>query len=199
MNYLAHIFLSGNNRKRQIGNYIGDAVKGSTYNNYPPDIREGILLHRAIDSYTDEHPLVHETVKLLRPYFGRYSGALLDIYFDHLLASNFDEYSPIPLKTYTRCFYWNMIRHRSYLPDRFRRFMWHFIFTNRLCKYATKAGIAEALRIMEDLGRMKVSADEAMRYLNAHEDDLLAVFRTFFVDLMTFVRTRQAECDASSH
>ena len=56
MNYLAHIFLSGSNRKVQLGNFVGDAVKGSSYKNYPPDIAKGIQLHRAIDDYTDRHP-----------------------------------------------------------------------------------------------------------------------------------------------
>lgn len=60
MNYLAHIFLSGSNRKVQLGNFVGDAVKGSSYKNYPPDIAKGIQLHRAIDDYTDRHPAVCE-------------------------------------------------------------------------------------------------------------------------------------------
>ena len=57
MNYLAHIFLSGDNRKIQIGNFVGDAVKGHAYNKFSPDFRKGILLHRAIDDYTDHHPI----------------------------------------------------------------------------------------------------------------------------------------------
>ena len=75
MNYLAHIFLSGSNRKVQLGNFVGDAVKGSSYKNYPPDIAKGIQLHRAIDDYTDRHPAVCEVVHRLQPEFGRYSGS----------------------------------------------------------------------------------------------------------------------------
>ena len=71
MNYLAHIFLSGSNRKVQLGNFVGDAVKGSSYKNYLPDIAKGIQLHRAIDDYTDHHPAVCEVVHRLQPEFGR--------------------------------------------------------------------------------------------------------------------------------
>ena len=71
MNYLAHIFLSGPNRKVQLGNFVGDAVKGSSYKNYPSDIAKGIQLHRAIDDYTDHHPAVCEVVHRLQPEFGR--------------------------------------------------------------------------------------------------------------------------------
>ena len=71
MNYLAHIFLSGDNRKIQIGNFVGDAVKGHAYKKFSPDFRKGILLHRAIDDYTDHHPLVREAIELSRGEFGR--------------------------------------------------------------------------------------------------------------------------------
>ncbi len=98
MNYLAHIFLSGSNRKVQLGNFVGDAVKGSSYKNYPPDIAKGIQLHRAIDDYTDHHPAVCEVVHRLQPEFGRYSGVLLDIYFDYLLAYCFESFSGVFLE-----------------------------------------------------------------------------------------------------
>ena len=60
MNYLAHIYLSGKNRQIQIGNFVGDAVKGKAYNSYPDFFRKGILLHRLIDSFADTHPAVKE-------------------------------------------------------------------------------------------------------------------------------------------
>lgn len=186
MNYLAHIFLSGADREAQLGNFFADAVKGSSYTNYPQAIANGILLHRAIDSYTDTHPAVRETIQSLRPHFGRYSGALLDIYFDYLLASHFDEYSDIPLKCYARGFYLTLIRNRRFLPDRFKRFMWHFILTNRLCKYATTQGVRDSLEIMVRVHRITLSVPEAIAYLEAHEEELLSVFRLFFPELQTY-------------
>ena len=131
MNYLAHIFLSGSNRKVQLGNFVGDAVKGSSYKNYPPDIAKGIQLHRAIDDYTDRHPAVCEVVHRLQPEFGRYSGVLLDIYFDYLLASRFESFSGVSLRRYTRTFYLSLLINYRYLPLRFKRFIWHFKAQNR--------------------------------------------------------------------
>ncbi|HCT94182.1 MAG: hypothetical protein A2X19_09000 [Bacteroidetes bacterium GWE2_39_28] len=74
MNYLAHIFLSRGNRQLQVGNFIGDFVKGKSHENYPPEIQQGILLHREIDRFTDSRPSFLETVEMLRPVFNRYSG-----------------------------------------------------------------------------------------------------------------------------
>lgn len=186
MNYLAHIFLSGADKKKQLGNFFADAVKGSSYNNYPTAIRDGILLHRAIDDFTDNHPAVKATIQQMRPYFGRYSAVLLDIYFDYLLASRFDLFSDIPLKRYARGFYFTQIRYRRYLPDRFKRFMWHFILTNRLYKYASREGIKEALEIMVSVHRITISPSEAIDYLQEHETELWNVFRPFFTELQEF-------------
>lgn len=187
MNYLAHIFLSGKDRKIQLGNFVGDAVKGTSYKDYPAAIREGILLHRAMDEFTDNHPAVKAAVQSLKPHFGRYSAVLLDIYFDYLLASRFDHFSNVSLKRFARGFYWAMILHRRYLPGRFRRFMWHFISTDRLSKYATQEGIHRSIEIMVLVGRIRISLEqEAIEYLSEHENELWAVFLPFFTELQTF-------------
>lgn len=186
MNYLAHIFLSGSDRRMQIGNFIGDAVKGNSYNGYPDAIRNGILLHRAIDSYTDNHPRVKEAIKELKPSFGRYSGIVLDMYFDYLLGSHFPEFSGIPLKRFTRRFYRALIHNRRRLPLRIRRFMWHFIFTGRLGRYATKQGLHESLEIMIRYKFMDISADRAILYLSENEEKLLDTFRLFMAEIMAY-------------
>jgi len=88
LNYLAHIYFSDSCRQVAVGNFIGDFVKGRGYKSYPSGIRKGILLHREIDHFTDNHPVFQETVALLRPSFGRYSGIMADMYYDYLLASD---------------------------------------------------------------------------------------------------------------
>ncbi len=188
MNYLAHIFLSGDNGRRQVGNFIGDAVKGGSFDGYPQAMADGIRLHRAIDAFTDSHPAVREAVGMLKPHFGRYSAALLDIYFDYLLASRFSEFSRIPLRRFAGRFYRAMICHRRHLPVRIRRFMWHFILTGRLGKYASLEGIRESLDIMARYGRMDISADRAVEYLAVHEGELWVLFRPFFGELQAFCR-----------
>ena len=159
MNYLAHIFLSGSNRKVQLGNFVGDAVKGSSYKNYPPDIAKGIQLHRAIDDYTDHHPAVCEVVHRLQPEFGRYSGVLLDIYFDYLLASRFESFSGVSLRRYTRTFYLSLLINYRYLPVRFKRFIWHFILTDIEICMLTGDGERTASSVAGSLGIMRFVAD----------------------------------------
>ena len=163
MNYLAHIFLSGSNRKVQLGNFVGDAVKGSSYKNYPPDIAKGIQLHRAIDDYTDHHPAVCEVVHRLQPEFGRYSGVLLDIYFDYLLASRFESFSGVSLRRYTRTSIFPsssitaIFRYGSNVSSGI------FILTDRLRKYATLNGIRESFEHHGGISSYYISVDKAIR------------------------------------
>lgn len=191
MNYLAHIFLSGSDRQVQLGNFIGDAVKGSAYKDYPQAVANGILLHRSIDAYTDNHPAVKAVIRSLKPHFGRYSAIITDIYFDYLLASRFAEFSDITLKRYSRHFYFTIIRYYSILPGRFRRFMWHFIGTNRLYKYSTKSGIRRSLEIMIRVHSLEFSADDAILYLSGHEEELWNIFLPFFRELEVRCKTER--------
>jgi acyl carrier protein phosphodiesterase len=94
MNHLAHCFLSGNDPDCLFGNFIGDYVKGNDWQQFPPAIQEGLLLHRRIDAFTDSHASVHACTKLLRPHAGRVSGPVCDILFDHLLTLHWERFSP---------------------------------------------------------------------------------------------------------
>ena len=123
MNYLAHIFLSGNDRCIQIGNFIGDGVKGDGYKQYPRKFQQGILLHREIDAFSDRHPLVREAVGIGRETFGRYSAVVNDILFDYFLASRFQDYAGLPLKRFSRRFYTALAWNYRHLPERFQGFI----------------------------------------------------------------------------
>ena len=57
MNYLGHLALSGENEDVLFGNFIADAVKGNSYHKFNNSIQKGILLHRFIDHFTDNHPI----------------------------------------------------------------------------------------------------------------------------------------------
>ena len=183
MNYLAHIFLSGNDRKVQIGNFVGDAVKGKTYENYPPGMREGILLHRMIDDYTDHHPLVREVVEMLRGDFRRYAGVLTDIYFDHLLARNFRHYTGSSLRLIALGFYGALVLNYYYLPERIKGFLWHFILTNRLVCYASLSGIRRSLEIMVEYKNLGIDPEQAILFFERNQERLQDLFDRFWPDI----------------
>ena len=65
---------------------ISDFVKGKTKYDYPESIQKGIHLHRLIDEFTDTHPVTAKAKSYFRPQYRLYSGAFIDIVYDHFLA-----------------------------------------------------------------------------------------------------------------
>ena len=183
MNYLAHIFLSGNDRCIQIGNFIGDGVKGDGYKQYPRKFQQGILLHREIDAFSDRHPLVREAVGIGRETFGRYSAVVNDILFDYFLASRFQDYAGLPLKRFSRRFYTALAWNYRHLPERFQGFIWHFILTDRLCRYASLTGIQQSLEIMTRYRGLQIDHAQTPLFMQEHGERLQKIFREFFPEL----------------
>ena len=87
MNFLAHLYLSGNDEPLMVGNFIADHIRGYDWKAFPQQIQNGILLHRFIDEYTDNHPIVEQSKALMRNTFHKYTPVISDIYFDHFFCS----------------------------------------------------------------------------------------------------------------
>jgi acyl carrier protein phosphodiesterase len=187
LNYLAHIYLSGSSLSVQVGNFIGDFVKGKQMDTYPSKMRQGMVMHRKIDHFTDQHPVVKGLVALLRPEFGRYSAIVADMYFDYFLAKNFKVITGgCSLTLFVYRFYMGALLRYGLLPERVRGFIFHFVGTNRLGKYAHADGLQDSLEIM---ARYKVSAldpHKIVQYLKANEMALKRYFDDFFPDLQKY-------------
>ena len=148
MNFLAHIYLSGNSDEIRVGNFIGDYVKGRNYEKYPRLVRKGIIIHRAIDSFTDSHPIVTKSKNHLRKRFRRYSGVIVDIFYDHFLASEWGMFSKHPLPQYVVGMYEALVNHYFILPNEIKTFLPFFIINNWLESYTSIEGIEGVLRRM---------------------------------------------------
>ena len=191
MNYLAHIFLSGNKPGIQVGNFIGDFVKGSKLRKYPNEIKKGIILHRLIDEFTDKHSVVKEIITLLRPVFGRYSGIVADMYFDYFLAKNFKQYANgKSLNRFAFRFYLTTLLQYKYLPSKVKGFIFHFIFTNRLNKYSTTEGLRNSLEIMANYKVSALNPLITVEFLENHSEEMEIKFHLFFSDLIDFVHSQ---------
>ncbi len=190
MNFLAHIFLSGKDEDLTIGNFIADSIKGRKYLNYPPGIQKGILLHRAIDYYTDTHPVVRRSTSRLFDKYSHYSAVIVDIYYDHFLASNWSRYSNIPLENFIADFYLLLQRNFSILPETVQQFYPYMVEENWLLSYASVPGIHRILYQMNRRTGGKSKMDEAVRELEELYDDFEADFITFFPDLQEFSRKK---------
>ncbi|MFV0540928.1 MAG: ACP phosphodiesterase [Aestuariibaculum sp.] len=184
MNYLAHIYLSGDNRLVTIGNFMADSIKGKSYKNYEKAIQTGILLHRYIDSFTDTHPTVKQSTKRLHKKYSHYSGVIVDIFYDHFLAKNWHLYSNIPLSDYTNDFYESLKEHYTILPKQVQYMMPYLISGNWLLSYASVEGIAKVLEGMNQRTKNRSGMNEAVVELNLFYDEFEMEFTAFFDELI---------------
>ena len=190
MNFLAHLYLSGDSDSIKIGNFIGDHVKGKQYLSYPEDIQTGILLHRQIDSFTDTHPLVKECAELLRPAYRRYSGIIVDLYFDHFLASLWTRYSDVQLKRFSRHTHAILLKNFFLLPVAVRQFLPFLIRNKRLQSYAEIEGIIKAIEIMGNYTSLPAESHFAKTTLLENYDFLKERFIEFFREIIQFTEEK---------
>tara|TARA_R110002050_G_scaffold115520_1_gene231683 strand:+ start:54 stop:638 length:585 start_codon:yes stop_codon:yes gene_type:complete len=193
MNFLAHIYLSGKDESIIIGNFIADGIKGKRYQNYPPQIAKGILLHRAIDTFTDAHPIVHQSTARLHKNYSHYSGVIVDILYDHFLAKNWSEYSDEPLDEYVEHFYDLLRKNFTILPARIQRMMPYMIADNWLLSYATIEGISSILAQMNVRTKGVSKMNLAVAELEEFYDEFEAEFTTFFAELIQFSNQKLQE------
>ncbi len=193
MNYLAHIYLSNEEEEITLGNFIADGVKGKKYIQFPSGIQQGILLHRAIDSFTDTHPIVRKSTKRLHKKYGHYSGVIVDILYDHFLAKNWTQYHSVPLHKYIENFYNFINSNFDRLTPRIQKMMPYMIEQNWLLSYASIEGIGKILdqmnRRTNNQSKMNLAVLELTTYYKEFEEE----FTLFFKDLKKFSKNKIIE------
>ena len=186
MNYLAHIYLSGNHDFLSIGNFIADSVKGKKYKNYPLEIQKGIVLHRQIDSFTDSNPIVKISKNRLHKRYRHYDGVIIDILYDHYLAKNWSDYCNVSLDKYVRNFYNLLQKNYAVLPEGIQKIMPYMIEGNWIYNYRTIEGIDKVLHGMNKRTKNKSQMHLAIEDLKLHYTDFENDFTLFFEKLRTF-------------
>ena len=177
-----------------IGNLIGDAVKGRQYEGLQPFVRKGVLMHRAIDDYTDRHPVNAEIRKLLHPEFGKYAGVYLDMFYDHFLAANWDNFcEDVSLQTFCTRFYFDAIFRHKYLPLKVKALLSSLIVGNRLRNYAYMHSMADSLEMMHKYSNLPKSGKEAIKSLEKNYDEIQKGFYEFFPLLVNHTRIWREE------
>lgn len=198
MNFLAHLYLSKDNKNVLIGNFISDAIKGKKYKNYPKEIQVGIILHRNIDYFTDRHPIVRKSMHRLNPRYRHYDGVIIDILYDHFLAKNWSSYSKIPLEVYAENVYQFLTKNVDSFPEELQKLLPYMIEYNWLVNYASLEGIERVLGGMNRRTKGISQMDLAIEDLKLHYDDFETDFTEYFKELENFVGKKTVELMSTS-
>jgi acyl carrier protein phosphodiesterase len=188
MNYLAHAYLSFGHPGIMVGNIISDFVKGKKKFDYPPNIQKGIILHRAIDNYTDVHEAVRSAKEIFRPAYRLYSGAFVDVVFDHFLATDKDEFTETSLLDFSQQVYLNIEKYSDWLPERFASLFPYMRSQNWLFNYQHRQGIEKSLGGVVRRAKYLSESDTAFNLFESHYQRLAECYRQFWKDLKPFAR-----------
>ena len=193
MNFLAHIHLSGENEFIKIGNFMADGVRGKQYENFPQEIQKGILLHRAIDTFTDAHPLFRQSTKKLHSRYHHYAGVIVDMYYDHFLAKNWSDYHPESLAIYSEKFYQSLLDNHSILTSKTQHLLPYMMEYNWLVNYQSVPGLERILSQMDHRTKNQSLMRFATEELVAHYDEFEAEFSLFYKEVQLFSKNKLNE------
>lgn len=187
MNYLGHMFLSGNDPELMFGNFIADAVKGNKIDTFPERIRTGILLHRKIDAFTDHHSSSRALNHLLNPFFRKFSGVVVDMYYDHFLARNWDEFNTEDLRSFAERNFLLLSARFLQLPPKSKRILPFMMKDNWLMAYAHFDGLDRAFKGMARRTPFFSGMEKGVVVLRDHYAECRAHFDCFMPEVIAFV------------
>lgn len=186
MNFLAHAYLSFGDPELITGNLISDFVKGKKKYDYPRMILAGIDLHRAIDQYTDSHPLTREAARVFKPAYGLYSAAFMDIVYDHFLAQDLARENRRSFQEFTAEVYMVVGSFDPILPPAFRSIFPYMKQDNWLFNYQFIWGIENSFEGLVQRAAYLTDSRPALGLLTEHYDTLRSAFEEFFPQLRSF-------------
>jgi acyl carrier protein phosphodiesterase len=187
MNWLAHLLLSEPTPAFRLGAILPDLVSASALANLPADFQRGIQRHRAIDAYTDSHPIFRRSVQRISPPFRRFGGILVDVFYDHILARDWVSFSDTPLPEFAADVYASFESHRADIPAEVYRGLQHMKTADLLSSYRDLSGIAAALRRIGSRLRRPVDLAAAVHILERDYELLHGDFSQFFPELSTHI------------
>lgn len=190
MNFLAHIYLSGDNDLIKIGNFMADGIRGKHFESYPLEIQKGIILHRAIDTFTDAHPIFRQSTKKLHEKYHHYAGVIVDVFYDHFLAKNWNTYSDENLDHFVARFYQSLQDNHAFLSERTKEIMPYMIKQNWLVSYQTVEGINRILTQMDQRTKNESKMRFATHELSEFYLEFEKEFTNFFQELILFSNTK---------
>lgn len=183
MNFLAHLYLSGDDQEIRIGNFIADGIRGKNFSAYSPKIQQGIRLHRAIDTFTDQHPIFRNHCKLLSPDHGHYSRVIMDVVYDHFLAAHWKEFHDQSLSDFAMQFYTEAIQKKHLFPEKMQKLIQAMEKQNWLVQYKHIAGLENILFHMSQRTSFPSNFPSAVGTIQRKQKTMLNDFFSFFMEL----------------
>ena len=191
MNFLAHFYLSFDHAGLVVGNYLGDFIKNSDLKTLPSDIRDGVHMHRSIDTFTDRHPLVKMGTKSLHEDFRKYAPVVLDIYFDYLLTKFWSTFNQRTLEEFSESIYLKLMLARKHMPNHLARRVERMTAARWLRNYESYEGLQLTFNFIDKRAKFPTNLKAGSDLLKRKEGALGEIFMDFFPDLVEHAKDFQ--------
>jgi len=185
MNFLAHTFLSFSD-EQLVGNMIGDFVQNKKRILLPEGIQKGITLHRAIDTFTDAHPVFVEAKKVFQPIVRLYAGAFVDVVFDYFLANDEKIKSEEEWRVFTENTYRVLHDHMEFLPENFQLLLPKMKEDDWLFNYRYDWGMEYSIRNVLNKAKYLDREMPVFEVFKEHKSFLQNCYDEFFPDLHAY-------------
>jgi acyl carrier protein phosphodiesterase len=193
MNYLGHAYLSFNSPPMLVGNMISDFVKGKAKFVFNGNIQKGMVLHRAIDDFTDSHPATKKAMEVFKPAYRLYSAPIMDILFDYFLANDATLFDDTSLRAFTKNVYTVLENNTTHLPPRFLQVLTYMKADDWLYNYKYVHGMRRSLNGLVRRATFINDSDTAYRLFLEHERFLNECYKDFFKDVKLFAKDKFQE------
>lgn len=190
MNFLAHLFLGPQQPQHALGSLLGDFVKGPLDTILLPEaVKEGVWLHRRIDGFTDAHPMVLQSKRRVSSTRRRFAGIMVDMFYDHLLATHWQRYSDVPIERFTRDMYAALLAQRAQIPDPAWPIIQRMAQQDWLTSYAELPNLHQALNNISRRFTRVTSLPGAVTELENEYSGFEEDFLSFMPDVIAFAHS----------
>jgi acyl carrier protein phosphodiesterase len=199
LNYLAHAYLSFNQPAILVGNLISDFVKGKKQFDFPAPVHKGILLHRAIDAFTDVHPATHAAKTVFSEAYRLYSAVFTDVAYDHFLANDEQQFPGDSLYAFSQEVYSMLDEYIPVFPEKFRRMYPYMKQQNWLYNYRHHDGIEKSFEGLAYRATYITESQTAFTLFNNHYTTLQECYNAFFPAVKEFALATLNDLNAAKH
>ncbi|CAM5224188.1 acyl carrier protein phosphodiesterase [Alishewanella longhuensis] len=186
MNYLAHAVLAQPSAYSLVGNLLGDFCKGVDLSTLPDEVLAGLVNHRAVDRYTDGHPLVQHARQQFSAKRRRFAGVALDVLFDHFLIHHWQAFYPEPFLPAKQRLYGELAKAESLMPARMRQTMQKVRQQDWLSAYQHLPSLALALDNIAARIRFSNEFGGIIEEIAPNYSELEQVFLQFYPQLQSY-------------
>ncbi len=190
MNWLAHVWLSAPEPEQRLGNLLSDLLRPPELNRLAPSYRRGVECHHFIDQFTDGHPVVRRSAQRFWRFNRRAAPILVDLFYDHILASGWPDFEPEPLADFTRTFYSEYRTRRLEIPESARPLLDRIANEDWFGAYASLDAIRLTLNRMEARLRFRLPLVGAIDVFEEEASALRGDFEEFLPELRRALAAR---------